>query len=320
MRHARQDHEPSRREEALAKEECKTCFVLAPIGELESEVRKRSDQILRHIIQPAVKSCGYEPLRADQISEPGIITTQIIQHIIDDPLVVADLTGRNPNVFYELAIRHALRKPYVQLIQKGERIPFDVAATRTVEVDHRDLDMVDAAKAEIVRQIQSMEGKGAEIDSPISVAVDLEALRQSGNPEQRQLADILAAVAELRSGLSVVDKRLSDPKNILPPAYLRDMTMELRAIFGDLGERLERFGRPEVHPRLIEELLFTFDQTLALAESFEGKEPKGARLEQMMELRRRLEVLMRDFAMESGMPRGILEEFMSRRARRAKSE
>lgn len=93
----------------------KICFVVAPIGEPDSDARKRSDQVLRHIICPAVQPLGYEPVRADQISEPGIITTQIIQHIIDDPLVVADLSGWNPNVFYELALRHALRKPYVQL-------------------------------------------------------------------------------------------------------------------------------------------------------------------------------------------------------------
>lgn len=123
--------------------ENRTCFVIAPVGEPDSDVRKRSDQILKHVIQPAVKGLGFDAVRADQISEPGIITTQVIQHIIDDPLVVADLSGRNPNVFYELAIRHALRKPYVQLIQRGERIPFDVAAIRTIEVDHRDLDSVE---------------------------------------------------------------------------------------------------------------------------------------------------------------------------------
>src|SRR5262245_29205679 len=88
--------------------ETKTCFVIAPIGEQDSVVRKRSDQIFKYLIGPAAQECGYTALRADQIAEPGIITTQVIQHIVDDPLVVADLTGRNPNVFYELAIRHAL--------------------------------------------------------------------------------------------------------------------------------------------------------------------------------------------------------------------
>ena len=105
----------------------KNCFVISPIGEPDSETRKRADQILKHVVKPAVGECGYTAVRADEIDKPGIITSQVIQRVVTDPLVVADLTERNPNVFYELAIRHALRKPLVQLIKKGEQIPFDVA-------------------------------------------------------------------------------------------------------------------------------------------------------------------------------------------------
>ena len=65
----------------------KSCFVIAPTGEPESDTRKRSDQILRHIIRPAVEAKGYTAIRADEISEPGIITSQVIQHVVDDPLV-----------------------------------------------------------------------------------------------------------------------------------------------------------------------------------------------------------------------------------------
>src|SRR6266851_3935883 len=76
----------------------KICFIIAPIGDIGSVVRIRSDKVLKHIIAPAAIDCGYEPLRADQISEPGIITSQVIQHIVEDPLVIADLTGPNANV------------------------------------------------------------------------------------------------------------------------------------------------------------------------------------------------------------------------------
>jgi hypothetical protein len=86
----------------------KTCFVIAPIGEADSEDRKRSDQVVNFVITPAVAECGYKPIRADKISEQGIITSQVIEHIVNDPLVIADLTKQNANVFYELAIRHAI--------------------------------------------------------------------------------------------------------------------------------------------------------------------------------------------------------------------
>jgi hypothetical protein len=293
------------------------CFVLAPLGEADSDVRKRSDQVLKHVIQPAVKSAGYEAVRADQISEPGIITTQIIQHIIDDPLVIADLSGRNPNVFYELAIRHALRKPYVQLIQRGERIPFDVAAIRTIDVDHHDLDCVDSAKAEIVRQIKAMEAQGEDIDSPISVAIDLEVLRQSGNPEQRQLADVLGAVGELRTGIALVEKRLADPAVLLPIAYLREsLTSELRAM---LAEVLERSRRVRMPGPLMEELFAFLDRLSVILEPSDGKEPPKVRIEEARELLRRSDRLMEVLAVESGLPPVVLQEMIDRRMRRRKA-
>jgi len=176
----------------------KTCFIIAPIGDPESEARKRTDQIQKHIIGPAAEECGYQPMRADQISEPGIITSQIIQHLVDDPMVIADLTDRNPNVFYELAVRHAVRRPLVQIIREGETIPFDVAATRTVQVDHHDLDSAQEARREIVRQIQSVEADASQVDTPISVALDLQLLKQR---EPRAAVPWRPGVGSLRTSL-----------------------------------------------------------------------------------------------------------------------
>lgn len=202
----------------------KPCFVISPIGDAGSEVRKRADQVLKHVIEPAVATCGFEAIRADKMSEPGMITSQVIQHIVDDPLVVADLTGSNPNVFYELAIRHAIRKPLVQVIQKGDKIPFDVAGMRTIPVDHKDLDSVDEARVEIERQVRSIENKTPEeIDSPITVSIELQALRQSENPEQRSLAEFVSAVGDLRSDIAGIEKRLSDPHKLFPPELFMEL-------------------------------------------------------------------------------------------------
>ena len=191
----------------------KICFVIAPIGEAESETRKRSDQVLRHIIAPAAKSHGYKAVRADELDKPGMITSQVIQHVIEDPLVVADLTGRNPNVFYELAIRHAIRKPVIQIISKGENIPFDVAGTRTIFVDIHDLDNVASARSSIVEQIESLESDSSNLETPISVSLDLQRLRQSENPEQRSLADIVSALSNIGNSISVLEQILAKSGN-----------------------------------------------------------------------------------------------------------
>lgn len=233
----------------------KRCFVISPIGEPDSESRKRSDQVLKHIIAPAVEKCGYNAVRADQISEPGMITSQVIQHVVDDELVVADLTERNPNVFYELAIRHAIRKPLVQIIKRGEQIPFDVAGTRTIHVDHHDLDSVEEAKVAIESQINSLEKDSSTLETPISVSLDLQLLRQSDNPEERSLADVLSAVTEIRSGLSGIEKRL-DSKNVVFNTNFMNEIMEFievksmrdRHLDDQLGFILDEMGE------LVEEL------------------------------------------------------------------
>jgi hypothetical protein len=182
------------------RQELKQCFVIAPIGDPRSDIRKRSDQLIKHVLKPALGD-RYEIQRADQLSQPGIITTQVIEHVINDDLVVADLTGHNPNVFYELAIRHALRKPLLQLIATGEPIPFDVAVMRTVDLDLRDLDSVEEAKREIVKQARVLETGEAEIDTPISFALSTEELKGSGNLVEASLRGILDAITELREEL-----------------------------------------------------------------------------------------------------------------------
>ncbi len=97
-----------------------SCFYLCPIGKSDSAVRKRSNQIYQHIVKATLEPLGYSVVRADHLEESGTITSQIIEGLLSSDLVVADLTDHNPNVFYELAIRHAVAKPLVQL-QKVRR-------------------------------------------------------------------------------------------------------------------------------------------------------------------------------------------------------
>lgn len=218
----------------------KKCFVIAPIGDDDSDVRKRSDKLLKYVISPVVEEKDYEAVRADHIAEPGLITSQVIQHVAEDDLVVADLTERNPNVFYELAIRHALKRPLVQMIAKGERIPFDVAGMRTVEIDIRDLDSVERAKEDLASQVEAVEKDPESMDTPIAFALDLQNLRQSGNPEERSLADLVSSVSDLRSGLADISMRLSTPEMLLPPPYLEHI-MESSARPGRTGRNRHAF-------------------------------------------------------------------------------
>jgi hypothetical protein len=151
----------------------KTCFIVAPIGESDSAVRKRSDQVLRHIIRPALETAGYQAVRADEISDPGNITTQILSRLTESDLVVADLTGHNPNVYYELGIRHTTGKPIIHLIEKGDRIPFDLAAFRTIVLDHKDLDSAERARGDLVAAVQAIDKAPESFRGLVDVASEL---------------------------------------------------------------------------------------------------------------------------------------------------
>lgn len=169
----------------------KSCFFVSRIGDAGSPEREFSDKLLTYIIVPALRDCGYdEPKRADQITKPGIITSQIFKELLESDLVIADLTGHNPNVFYELAVRHMAKKPFVQMIQKGEKLPFDIAANRTV---HFAFDVAEAAaaKEELTRMITSAGDDPACSETPLSFATDTLALGKSGKTNDLGIADAL---------------------------------------------------------------------------------------------------------------------------------
>jgi hypothetical protein len=190
-------------------ENLKTCFVIAPIGSKGSDVRARSDRVYEYIIKEVVLGLGYgEPVRADKIPDPGMITDQIIGHLLDDDLVIADLSGRNANVFYELAIRHAIRRPVVIMISDGDDIPFDVSQSRAIQFDYRDLASADHCKKELAEQIRSLEKNPDSVFSPISNAIDLRAMRESGDPSAQRDAHILSSLQALQANLSRLERRV----------------------------------------------------------------------------------------------------------------
>jgi hypothetical protein len=132
------------------------CFFVAPIGDDTSETRQHSDLILASLVEPAIEELDLTVIRADGIDRPGVITAQVIEHIAKARLVVADLSFHNPNVFYELALRHATGKPTVHLIRTQDRIPFDIDQFRTIRIDTTDLyafvPQMETYKAEIATQ------------------------------------------------------------------------------------------------------------------------------------------------------------------------
>ena len=110
----------------------KICFIVTAIGESGTETRDRADEVFSYLIAPVCEELGYKPVRVDQVDAVDNINETIINYLKTAPMVVADMTGHNPNAFYELGFRQALELPLVPIIQAGNRLPFDVISQRTV--------------------------------------------------------------------------------------------------------------------------------------------------------------------------------------------
>ncbi|MGA2177398.1 MAG: hypothetical protein ABSH38_20685 [Verrucomicrobiota bacterium] len=150
-----------------------TCFYISPIGKENSEERKHSDLFLNSIVEPALKEFGLRVVRGDKIGEAGMITSQILEHILKAKLVVVDLSFHNPNAFYELAIRHACKLPIVQIIRKADAIPFDLNQIRTIPIDNTDIytliPHLETYRSEVATHVRQALANPDSVSNPLTV-------------------------------------------------------------------------------------------------------------------------------------------------------
>jgi hypothetical protein len=110
------------------------CFLIGPYGDRGSKTRQWSDFVFSKIVEPVLKDC-YQVQRTIDCPEPGQISARIKRDLDAAPLVIADLTADNPNVYYELGYRHALKRPFIHLVRADNaRLPFDLQDFEVIQI------------------------------------------------------------------------------------------------------------------------------------------------------------------------------------------
>lgn len=93
------------------------------------------DTYYEEIYIPAIKAAGMKPTRADDLYRPGNIVNDIWNYTKSADIILADLTSKNPNVFYELGLAHAIAKPAVLITASMDDVPFDLRSLRVLVYD-----------------------------------------------------------------------------------------------------------------------------------------------------------------------------------------
>ena len=126
-----------------------SCFVVMPFDPV-------FDPEYANVICPAIKDAGLSPARADQlVSKPGIMA-DIWKALRSSRLVIAEVSGKNANVFYEVGLAHALGKPVIVITRERDDVPFDLKALRYVYYEITSPSWGDSLKQKITEMIKNV--------------------------------------------------------------------------------------------------------------------------------------------------------------------
>jgi hypothetical protein len=219
----------------------KLCFVIGPIGEKGSDIRRLADFLLDGLIREALRSpdLNFEVKRADEDPRPGMINDRVIIDIIKADLVIADLTHLNPNALYELGIRHSSRLPTVHIAAQGTKLPFDNLGHSAIFIDTADWSDIKRARVDLEKAVRSTMVDGYIVSNPVTQANAAFEMTKSADPHERVVADLVARVADLEK----------NGKPLLLNENYNPSSADLAAFRSLLGRELKRIGRADTRAK-----------------------------------------------------------------------
>jgi hypothetical protein len=230
----------------MDQDERKNCFIVMPFGKNQDE-RRWFKAWYQEVIEPAVIGAGYASLLAAQQEQPEAINDEIRSHLAKDTMVVVDLGGvkssdePNPNVMYELGIRHAFDLPVVIMGWEDQEIPFDVSNQRLILSDRHPINFSDTRNKLKAFIRAAEEGKYYRPMQAIKKASLLDTASQNLSQDSvlRLLVD---AVAGLREKVDYQSSRVRQKSNTLKRVF-----MQTKAARKSYYEMYTRLGGQQKH-------------------------------------------------------------------------
>jgi hypothetical protein len=179
------------------------CFVIMPFGGW-------FDNYYKDIYFPAIENSGLVPRRADDLFRPSNIVQDIWELTKKAKIILADLTNKNANVFYELGLAHALAKPAILITETIDDIPFDLRSLRIIEYDKNQPDWGTVLQESLENAIkETLESPNQTIPTAF-----LETKRSDIQPIQvtKHEKDLL----ELKQELEIIKRQVARPSNLSP--------------------------------------------------------------------------------------------------------
>jgi hypothetical protein len=179
------------------------CFVIMPFGvKPQPDGSGHSydfDKIYRVIIRRAIKEAGMEPHRADEGVGSSLVHTDMFRDLRDRPVVLADISLENPNVFYELGIRHVMADSGTVLIcRENADLPFDVGLSRVVfyKYDGVSLDWEEVERITPIVAAALQEARRGKPDSPVHALLPGSVTRSSDKRQHHRHVILGAAESD----------------------------------------------------------------------------------------------------------------------------
>jgi len=200
--------------EYFAELDKKRCFVIMPFGKKfdAADIEVNFDEVYEKFIKPTVEGAGLNCIRCDKVDEAGNIHKRMFQLIWDADVAIADVSIPNPNVFYELGIRHALRKAVTIIIRnKNATLPFNIVNMNAVEYDFTGKKGDDEARTRIHNAISTGIREGRS-DSHVNETLGL---RISDRPRVIGSCDIYSyAIKATKKSLALITGDLRNVRAI----------------------------------------------------------------------------------------------------------